>query len=350
MFDFIATLLSFFYDLWPSYGGAIVLLTLLIVLVFSPLQIKATRSMLQMQRLAPEIKRLQAEHRGDRETLNREMMALYQANKVNPVGGCLPMLLQIPVFIVLFQVLQGLTNRVSSTGLAMGSTLVQGGGVAVDFPKRTFDPRYLSKDSSLYESLRGSTEMSSWGLDLSSSARAVIGDSIVNSIPYLLLVVLVGVTAYIQQKQIMARSTGAQAINPQQQMIMKFLPFMLPIFSFSFPAGLVLYFLVSNVARIGQQAFITRRVYAPMKADGTEIVMPEKSAEKTVETPKSKPSRGQAANERGGRHGRRPVTAPPKKPVKRTAERQTDNRAARPASGRVTPKGETTQAKRKKKR
>jgi hypothetical protein len=124
-----------------------------------------------------------------------------------------------------------------------------------------FAPNYLPTDSALYHSLHGTTEMSSLGLDLSRGANDIIGTSIVSAIPYLLLIAVVAVTGVVQQRQIQARSSGASAINPQQQAIMKFMPFFLPIFSFAIPSGLVLYFVVSNTYRVGQQWFISRNIY-----------------------------------------------------------------------------------------
>jgi YidC/Oxa1 family membrane protein insertase len=110
MFDFLARTIAFFYDLWPSYGMAIVLFTIAIYLVLTPLTIKSTRSMIAMQRVQPELKKLQTQYKDDKETLQREMMAFYQANNINPFSSCLPLLLQMPIFFVLFQVLNGLTR------------------------------------------------------------------------------------------------------------------------------------------------------------------------------------------------------------------------------------------------
>src|SRR5687768_2917051 len=133
MFNALADALAFFYEVWPSYGGAILLFTLAIMLILSPLSIKSTRSMIKMQRVQPELKKLQQQYKGDREALNREMMAFYQANNINPFSSCLPLLLQMPVFFVLYQVLNGLTRRTSEG----------------------FDPKYLAKDSDLYQALHG---------------------------------------------------------------------------------------------------------------------------------------------------------------------------------------------------
>ena len=102
MFNFIADVLAFFYDVWPSYGVSIIFLTLAVMVVSTPLTLKSTRSMLQMQRLQPELKAIQNRYKDDRQKMNEELMAFYQENGINPLGGCLPMLIQLPIFLVLF--------------------------------------------------------------------------------------------------------------------------------------------------------------------------------------------------------------------------------------------------------
>jgi membrane protein insertase Oxa1/YidC/SpoIIIJ len=92
LFELISGLLNFFYELVPDYGVAIALLTCTVMLVTTPLTLKSTRSMIEMQRLQPEIRKLQVQYKDDRQKLNEEMMAFYKANEINPLGGCLPML------------------------------------------------------------------------------------------------------------------------------------------------------------------------------------------------------------------------------------------------------------------
>lgn len=255
MFDALAAALAFFYDLWPSYGGAIMLFTLAIMLVLSPLSIKSTRSMIKMQRVQPELKRLQAQYKGDREALNREMMAFYQANNINPFSSCLPMLLQMPVFFVLYQVLSGLTRRVDGV----------------------FDPKYLDHESALYEALEGARKMMSFGIDLSRSALTRLqDDGMIDALPYFVMIALVAGTAWYQQRQITARNPNAAA-NPQQQMIMKLMPFIFVPITLSIPAGVVIYFVVSNVVRIGQQALVTRLEFGEGGSQ-TAIVTPTPSS------------------------------------------------------------------------
>jgi YidC/Oxa1 family membrane protein insertase len=204
-------------------------------------------------------------------------MAFYKEHNINPMGGCLPLLVQMPVFIVLYRVLNGLTQLQPyghDMGVAMGTAArnPESGGL---FPAYgTFDPQYVDQASNLYRDLSATREMKWLGLDLASSLTRQLDQGIVDALPYIVLVLLIAVTAWYQQRQIQARNAGQQTqINPQQQALMKIMPFFLPIFSVTLPAGLVLYFLVSNLYRIGQQAFITHTIYSEKaKADRERLV------------------------------------------------------------------------------
>jgi YidC/Oxa1 family membrane protein insertase len=202
----------------------------------------------------PELKKLQAQYKNDKEALQREMMAFYQANNINPFSSCLPLLLQMPVFIVLFRVLRGLT-KFGADG--------------------TFNPSYIKHDSALYRALDHKKEMVSWGMDLAHSAsRALTDDGVVKALPFLILVGLVVLTSWFQQKQIQGRNPGAAQANPQQQMIAKIMPFIFVPISFGLPAGVVIYFVVSNAVRIGQQALVTRLEF-PDKGSGGNGAKPK---------------------------------------------------------------------------
>ena len=172
MYDLIVKPLEFYYGLWPNYAGAIALLTLTIMIILLPLTLKGTRSMLAMQKLQPQMKAIQAKHRDDRQKMNEEMLKFYQENKINPMAGCLPLLLQMPVFFILYSTINGLVHR-ASFGTDMGAAsayAVNGtdGGVYGNFGN--FDPKYLDHASSLYEDLHATREMRSFGLDLAESA------------------------------------------------------------------------------------------------------------------------------------------------------------------------------------
>ena len=308
MFDVIAAVLAWFYSLVPSFGLAITLLTVVVMVVVTPLTLKGTRSMIKMQHLQPEMKKIQTRFKGDREAMNKEMMAFYQANGINPMGGCLPLLVQAPVFMVLYQVLRGMVRRLSDMGgnigwvagrLGAGETLP---GVPAD--PQPFNPAYLEKTSDLFIDLSKVTKMDFLGFDLSRSASSALSQSVLAAFPYLVLILVVFLSAWVQQRQIRGRNPDA-TVNPQQQMLMKVMPFILPVISFNLDAALVLYFVVSNLYRIGQQAYITRTLYGP--GHGTElVVLPEKptkgekgssegpSAEKALKTttkpPQARPS------------------------------------------------------------
>ena len=286
MFDLIATALAWVYDLWPSFGMAIVMLTMLIMVILTPLTLKQTRSMIKMQHIQPELKKIQNRHKGDREQLNKEVMAFYQANEVTPMSSCLPMFVQMPVFIVLYQVIRGLTRRLSTLGDHAGwvaGRLAGGGELTGQVSEpRVFYPDYLDPGSTLFHDLSGSTEMVSFGFDLSRSASDALSAGVVDSLPYLALILVGFVSSWYQQRQIRGRNPQA-AINPQQQFLFKVMPFFLPVFSFGFDAALVVYFVASNLYRIAQQGYITRRFYGPGKDTAPTVVHPDASPARSVE-------------------------------------------------------------------
>ena len=350
----IARALAFFYDVWPSYGGSIVLLTICVMTVLTPVTIRSTKSMLGTRRLAPQLKRLQAEYRHDRQKMNEEVMALYRANGVNPLGGCLPLLAQSPVFIALFYVLRGLTRRTSGLGWSSG----QAGAVCAASPgaactpqlaaapKQTFNPDSLNPDSQLYQDLVVSTEMKAWGIDLAESANSALRASFVSGLPYLGLIVLVAAFGYYQQRQISGRMS-AEEQTPQARMMMRVIPIMLPVISFGLSAGLVLYYNAQSVIRIGQQAVITRKLYRPFAEEEAARKSREEALE-AGEEPLPEPPKP-ATEPRGltarlgltsppdpNRHGRRrPVSgdAPKPKPVPPAARATQEPTRAAPGSG-----------------
>ena len=284
MFDLIAQVLAFFYSLVPSYGVAIILLTLAVMVVVTPLTLKSTRSMLQMQRLQPELKAIQTRYKDDRQKMNEELMAFYQENGINPLGGCLPLLIQLPVFLVLFRVVQGITRHATDVGLSVGWAAGRGSdgantAVGLDDDDLVFDPENLPPDSDMFIDLTQTNEMNFLGMDLSKTALDVAGSSIIDALPYFVLILVVLVSSLYQQKQIRGRNTGA-TINPQQEMIMRILPWMLPVFSFTMPAALVVYFVISNLFRIGQQAYITQSLYKGEDSLGAQAARSREEAQR----------------------------------------------------------------------
>jgi YidC/Oxa1 family membrane protein insertase len=240
VFQAAGWLISTFYAWTHNYATAIALVAVVIMMLVLPLTLKSTKGMLEMQRLQPEMRRLQQQHRGDRQTLNEEMMKLYQEHKVNPLASCLPLLVQMPVFFIMFRVLHGLTRR-GEDG--------------------TFDPQYISTSSELYKSLDNSTEMLSFGLDLALRPADVIRDDPAKGLIYAGLVLLLGLLYFVQQRMVASRTTSA-TMSPAQQKLMQYLPVFFAVFQLFFPVGLVIYYLSQTIIRIGQQAYITKRFYA----------------------------------------------------------------------------------------
>jgi YidC/Oxa1 family membrane protein insertase len=315
-FNAIAWLLAWFYELpvvGESYGMAITLLTLTIMILVTPLNVKATRSMMTMSAMAPEMKRIQQEFADDRQRMNEELLAFYRENKINPVGGCLPMLLQIPFFIVLYQVIYGLTRRASEVMVAANGETVQAG---------EFIPKYLDQlpDSQLYGDLVGSTTMDSLWIDLSRSAATALQDSFGAGLPYIAMILAVAGTAFLQQKQMSMRNPNAE-MPSQQKMLLRIMPVFFAFISFNFAAGLVVYFLVSNLYRIFQNAVISRHLYdldwLPALLGVGEASLPASTG---TTPPAASPKPGKAATDK-------PSKSAPDKPAK----------AATDKPGRATP-------------
>jgi YidC/Oxa1 family membrane protein insertase len=244
----------------------------------------------------------------------------------------------MPVFLVLYQVLSGLTRRVSDLGASVGwvSSQVGFGQTPTKTPtyERVFDPAWINPTTKMYQDLSTSYQMEAFGLDLSESASKAMQQGIGHALPFLVLIVIVAATGFIQQRQIQGRNTGTQ-INSQQQMIMKIMPFFLPIFSFGFPAGLALYWCTQNFCRIGTNAYITRSVYGS-DDDGGSTDRPAKQAGKQVgkgsdEGGSASSSDSKASKSKSGsRNGTAPESAKPK-PKSPSSSKRVQGGGSRPA-------------------
>ena len=263
----LGQLLALLFEIPPhNYGVAIILLTLIVMVLLFPLTLKQTRSMKAMQEIQPEIKKLQKEYKDNREEMNKQMMALYQERGVNPAAGCLPLILQMPIWFALFQVL-----RVGPCG---------------DDPSRLCPGDIIPADSKLAEALiEGNTKF--LGMDMLVSPSSAFSDSLTGAIPYLILVLVVVATGFYQSIQMTRRrknDDSQQESKQAQQMqtVAKIMPLFLGFISWGFPAGLVLYFAVSNLFRIGQQAVIFRMDDDDTGSEGKNA----KLSEPPPETPK----------------------------------------------------------------
>jgi len=275
LLDLIGSGLAFFYDIVPNYGIAIILLTVVIMLLLFPLTLKQTRSMRAMQTIQPEVKRIQKEHRDDREEMNKQLMALYQERGVNPAAGCLPLLLQGPIWFALFRVLSVGTD--AETGMPTISDSIPA-------------------DSAIRDALEAG-KATFLNMDLLLTPGDALGVSIGQAIPYIILIIIVVAAGFFQQHQMMRARSGSpqQEQSAQTQSVqraMRFMPLIIGVFSWRFPGGLVLYFAASNLFRIAQQAVILR----DERTNGTT---PEAIAETTpevVEEPPAKPPTKRSPN------------------------------------------------------
>ncbi|MEZ5657916.1 MAG: membrane protein insertase YidC [Burkholderiaceae bacterium] len=192
-------LLETLHGLVGNWGWAIVLLTLIVKTIFFPLQAASYKSMARMKAVAPRLTALREKYGDDRVQLNQKMMELYKNEKINPLGGCLPILVQIPVFISLYWVLQGSVEMRDAPWIG-------------------------------------------WIRDLASPD------------PYYVLPLLMAISMFVQTK------LNPTPPDPVQAKVMMFMPIVFSVMFFFFPAGLVLYWLVNNLYSIAQQWVITRKI------------------------------------------------------------------------------------------
>lgn len=261
----IAVPMTFFYELIPNYGLAIIFLTLVVNILMFPLTLKQTRSTRAMTEIQPEVKKLQKEYKDDQETLQKEMMALYKEKGVNPAGCLFPMLIQMPIWFGLFRLLRDPLNATSSKEDATS---------------------FIPDNSRLYGVLSNDAEGDFLGMDLGLSPSEVItadtGFDLGAAVPYILVVLVVLGTAYFQQWQTTRGQKQDSDQARQMQMVTKIMPLMFGFFAYTFPAGLNMYFVTANVFRIGQQALIfkidgrpTPPPKQPEEEPGTEKLPPK---------------------------------------------------------------------------
>ena len=251
-FELFAAALAGLYGFVQSYGIAIILLTIAVRIIVLPLSIKQTRSMREMQRIQPELKKIQQKYKGDRQKMNEEMMALYKEHSVNPFGGCLPLLLQFPVLIALFYVVRSPLNYLK--GSLADSALAT---ALQEIPLRVHQFLGLRLDCSAQQFM-GFGELKSPAAP--ETLTCGTGSFAFIALPYLVLVGLMGFTTWYQQKQMQAKQTPGQKDMQAQQMQMmgRIMPIMLMVFAFNFPSGVVLYWLTTNLWTIGQQRLMLR--------------------------------------------------------------------------------------------
>ena len=219
-----------------SWGVAIIGLTIIVRAALVPLTVKQFSSMAKLQALGPDIKALQARHKDDKQRLNEEMMKFYRENQVNPFSSCLPLVLQLPVFLSLFYMLRS-DLKIQICGSALHAHAIQIG--------QTFSDSYVQKTSC--QSVAPGSGKFLFIPDVTASATGGV------------LIVLV--VLYIGSQLISSLMTTA-TVDRNQRLIALGLPFVFTIFILSFPAGLILYWITTNLWTVGQQ-FIVRKYFPP---------------------------------------------------------------------------------------
>jgi YidC/Oxa1 family membrane protein insertase len=267
IFHLFGWILAFCYGLVPNYAIAIVMLTVVIMGALTPFTIKSTKSMMAMQRLQPEIKKLQQKYKGpeNRQLLNEEMMKLYKEEGANPVGGCLPVLLQAPFLFILYSVIKGLANKVLEHG------------------KLHALPRYIPTTSKMYKSLiQSHGQIKAFGMDLNLKPFSV-HSSFAAQIPFFVFVAAAVALQYFQMAQMNNRNrkTG-QAMPSQQQAMQRFLPIIFAYFYLIIPAAVVLYMIISTVIRIITQDLMFRAGVSNPQKNGVRAI-PAPEAKEAIE-------------------------------------------------------------------
>ncbi|MBM6952783.1 YidC/Oxa1 family membrane protein insertase [Enorma phocaeensis] len=221
LFQILAVIQSFAVD----WGLSIIILVLIVRLILTPLLLKSTKSTARMQVLQPKLMEIQERYADDPQRMNEEMQKFYSENKFNPFGGCLPLLIQMPILFALFTLLQNL-------------------------------PSYFEGNSfSFYNILP----------DLTTSVSATMSQGITVALPYIIALVLFAVLTLIPQLYTARNQTGAQASTMRTTAIV--MAVMMLFIGWGLPAGVLLYYDVSTLWQVVQQVFVTQRVIEKAKAD-----------------------------------------------------------------------------------
>lgn len=356
----IGWILASIFDVVGNYGLSIIVLTVVIKVVLLPLGVKQIKSMQAMQSIQPKVKELQKKYKGNKAKVQEETMKLYKEAGVNPLGGCLPLLLQFPILIAMYAVLRAPELRpVDAEGRPVPSA------EAVAY---TIHNSHLPVDSTLFKDVLLHENLGFLGMNLQCSAaqsgseadivasdrkqirpdtpildadgqplpfdattgsgRVPCGSRGTDKIPYFALLIFMVGTTFYQQRQ-MQKASPPGAASGQQQAILKLMPLMFGIFGYTFPAGLTLYWTVSNLWQIGQQYVLLRAGHIGPDAMERRIAEQRvKNANKPTKTgflARMQERAEQTQQSRSGKSGKKPTGG------------QKASGGTRPASGKGTP-------------
>ncbi len=345
----IGWVLAQIYDLVGNYGLSIIVLTIVIKVVLLPLGVKQIKSMQAMQSIQPKVKELQKKFKGNKAKIQEETMKLYKEAGVNPLGGCLPLLLQFPILIAMYAVIRAPQLQPADTA---GQVVA-----SADATAYLVHNSHLPEDSALFKNVVLHQNLDFLGMNLQCSAaqsgtQATISDSsrnpvkpdkpilysdgtalpfqattgdgklpcgskTVDKIPYFALLLFMVATTFYQQRQ-MQQASPPGAASGQQQAILKLMPLMFGIFGFTFPAGLTLYWTTSNLWQIGQQYVLLRAGH--IGPDAIERRIAENRAKSANNPEPAKLGfmarmQQRAEQSQQARSGQSPKKPPPKKPT-----------------------------------
>ncbi len=224
-----------------AWGGSIVLLTVLMRILIFPLFVKQIQSSRKMQALNPQLQALRKKYKNDKQRLNQETMKLYQENGANPVAGCLPLLIQFPIFISLFQVLNKMANAKEGNGSH---------GISADLV-------HSANHASIFGASISDSFLKSWGTSTSGVIVCVIA------------VIISSTTTFLTMRASMARQPAMDPDNPMAtaQKMMVWLAPVFGLFGLGFPLGVLLYWVTSNTWTLAQTHYIHKRYPMPLPED-----------------------------------------------------------------------------------
>jgi len=298
IFDFInkplGMLLGWVYGLVGSYGLALIIFTVIVRIILAPLAVKQQKSMIQTARLSPVIADIQKRYKHDQQKQSEELMKLYQQEKANPMSGCLPMLIQLPIIIALYTVISrplvyivGMTNEAI---LSAASKL----NIA-DVTEQTLRAKEIIIAQSMYENQSLFPELSGKLIDfnflgLNLGLTPSISEFSVLWIIPLLAAVTGYLSSYVTMK--MSPSAMASAGNPQAQSMNKSMMVTMPLislfFTFTMPAGIGIYWSISNVLMIFQQFILNKAVPMPTEEEIEELKRTYAKEKKQIQTKPAK--------------------------------------------------------------
>lgn len=239
--QFFGVLISFIYDYVPNFGAAIIVMTIMVKLVTFPLNNKQIQSAKRMQVLQPEMKKIQQKYKDDKEKQNKAVSEFMKENNMNPLAGCLPLLVQFPILIGIFRLLR-------EAELYLDMTVIN---------------PYLFQRSEL--------------IDLLAVPNIGFDNFLSNISIYYLFPLIAGATTYLYSKMSMPSDSS-------QKMMLYMMPVMITVFSFSFPVGLVIYWTMNNIFSIGQHKLIVHLDSLKEVSDGALKNQAEKDTEKKTDS------------------------------------------------------------------